>query len=117
MGAYNYGTVWFIEREYEGVTPLHFATPFFDIDYTDQEETAVNNIRIVGWDTQAALVNPEFDESNQTITSFSKSRGLGDAFTSGVWTFHEGKFILTHYEIDPTFNGEIDPVTVFGEDN
>lgn len=116
-GAYNFGEVWFVETEYEGLMPLHFAEPQLDIEYADDEETAVAAMTITGFTTQPALINAEFDEETRTITSYSKWRGLGDAFSSGTWTFREGKFVLTHYEVDATFNDEIDPVTVFGDDN
>jgi hypothetical protein len=113
-GAYNFGSLWFTETEFEGLVPLHFAVPEVDIDYADAEETILDHMKISGFSTQAALINAEFDEKTQAIVNYSKWRGLGDASSSGTWTFRQGKFVLTHYEIDPTYNGELDPVSVFG---
>lgn len=116
-GAYNFGSLWFTETEFEGLVPLHFAEPELDIEYTDDEQTAFKGISITGYTADPALINAEFDEETKTITNYSKWRGLGDAFSAGTWEFRTGKFVLTRYEVDPTYNGEFDPVTVLGESN
>jgi hypothetical protein len=116
-GAYNFGSLWFTETEFEGLVPLHFAEPEFDIDYADDEQTTFNDMTVTGYTTNPALINAEFDEETLAITSFSKWRGLGDAFSSGTWEFRSGKFVLTRYEVDPTYDGEYDPVTLFGDGN
>lgn len=116
-GAYNFGSLWFTETEFEGLVPLHFAEPELDIDYADDEQTTFNDMTVTGYTTNPALINAEFDEETRTITSFSKWRGLSDAFSSGTWEFRSGKFVLTRYEVDPTFDGEFDPVTLFGDGN
>jgi hypothetical protein len=51
-----------------------------------------------------------FDPATQTIHSFVKWRGLGDASESGVWVFENGEFSLDAFEVDPTFDGEINPL-------
>ena len=113
FGAYNFGSVWFIDREYEGLVPLHFAAPVVDVTYADEDSEILESMTVVGFASHAAVVNSHFDEDSGAITSFSKWRGLGDAASSGTWTFRDGGFLLTHFTVDPTFDGEINPVTVY----
>lgn len=112
-GAYNFASIWFIETEYEGLGPLHFAEPELDIDYGDQGSETVVDVRVIGFATTSSLVNAYFDEKTRTINSFSKWRGVGDASSGGTWIFREGRFVLTNYEVDATYNAEIDPVNVY----
>lgn len=116
-GAYNFGSLWFTETEFDGLVPLHFAEPEFDIDYADDEQTAFNDITVTGYTTKPALINAEFDEETRTIVNYSKWRGLADASSSGTWEFRSGQFVLTRYEVDPTYNGEYDPIVLFGDAN
>ena len=112
-GAYNFGSLWFLETEFEGLVPLHFAEPELDIEYADDEQTVLKSMKIAGFTTRAAPVNAVFDEETRTITGFSKWRGIADASSSGTWEFREGEFVLTRYEVDPTFDGEFNSVTVY----
>lgn len=116
-GAYNFGSLWFTETEFEGLVPLHFAEPELDIDYTDEEQTAFSDMTITGYTASATLINADFDPEARTITDFSKWRGLGDAFSAGTWEFRKGKFVLTRYEVDPTFDERSEPTTVLGSQN
>jgi hypothetical protein len=112
-GAYNFGTLWFIESEYDGLVPMHFAEPEIDVTYSDDENTTVESIRIAGFRTTPVLINSYFDEETDTITNFSKWRGLGDAASSGTWIFDEGKYVLSRFQVDPTHDGEINPVVIY----
>jgi len=112
-GAYNFGSIWFLETEYEGLVPLHFAEPVLDIEYADGDDAVVEKLSVVGFSTTPTLIDGTFDPETQTISSFSKWRGLADASSSGTWTFREGAFVLTRYEADATYDGESNPVTVY----
>jgi hypothetical protein len=57
-------------------------------------------------------VNSSFDEASQTITSASKWRGVGDASDSGTWIFRNGEFTLVKYDVDASYDGEVNPETV-----
>ena len=59
------------------------------------------------------LIDGTFHQETQPISSFAKWRGLADAASSGTWTFREGAFVLTRYEVDATYDGESNPVTVY----
>jgi len=112
-GAYNFGSLWFTETGFEGLVPLHFAVPQLDIDYADDEQTAIDGMTVTGFAAEATLINAQFDPETQTISSFSKWRGLGDAFSVGSWEFRAGRFVLTRYAVDPTYDEKTEPQTVF----
>ena len=112
-GAYNFSSIWFLENEYDGLVPLHFAEPELDVKYADEENTIVESIDIVGFSTATTLVNAFYDEAGQSISSFAKWRGVADASSTGTWTFRQGEFVLTQYEVDASYDGEINPVTVY----
>lgn len=112
-GAYNFGSIWFLETEFEGLVPLHFAEPVLDIEYADDDDAVVEKLSVVGFSTTPTLIDGTFDPETQTISSFSKWRGLADASSSGTWIFRDGAFVLTRYEADATYDGESNPVTVY----
>ena len=112
-GAYNESHLYYLFTEKDGVQPLHFAKPAFDIHYVDDDrEGAVDHIALEGFSATADLVNSAFDPATLTITEFSKWRGVGDAGTSGTWQFKAGTFRLVHYAVDGSYDGEINPEVI-----
>ena len=61
-------------------------------------------------------MNSEYDEATRSITSYAKWRGLGDASSSGTWMFRDGTFTLVKYEVDASYDEEINPETVLDFD-
>lgn len=55
------------------------------------------------------LTNSTFDEETKTITSNAYWRGIGDASSIGVWEFREASFALKRYEVDATYDEEVNP--------
>ncbi|KFB10272.1 DUF1176 domain-containing protein [Nitratireductor basaltis] len=109
-GAYNETHVYLAESELGGVVPLRFASPDIVVDYENGDpEGEVEEIRITGYGAQDMMVNSEFDPQEQTITTFAKWRGLGDASSSGIWLFREGEFHLVQYSVDASYDGESNP--------
>lgn len=109
-GAYNETHLYYISNDDGDVEPLHFARPQLDIAYADEDTNEkVDSITVTGFGAAAQLVNSSFDPQAQTISEFSRWRGLGDASSSGVWAFYEGGFRLVHYEVDASYDGEINP--------
>jgi len=113
-GAYNEIHVYLMTNEATGtIRPLTFASPELDIQYEDDDsEKAATDIRIVGYQTENMLVNSDYDPQTMSIISHSKWRGLGDASSIGTWLFRQGQFSLVKYEVDPSYDGEVEPVTV-----
>ncbi|WP_438753538.1 DUF1176 domain-containing protein [Pararhizobium sp. O133] len=55
------------------------------------------------------LINATYDPARHTIASHGFWRGIGDAWDSGEWTFADSDFVLSKYEVDPTFDGAPGP--------
>ena len=58
------------------------------------------------------LANSSYDEATMSITSNAKWRGVGDASSAGTWIFRDGEFTLVRYDVDASYDGEINPETV-----
>lgn len=113
-GAYNIGSIFFFQTEFEGLGPLHFAQPELDIKYGNDDDSVVDSIDVIGFHTTYALINAEYDAESRTISSYSKWRGIGDAFSVGTWNFIDGHFVLTRFDVDASYDGESTPQTVYG---
>lgn len=112
-GAYNSNEVYYLAGDDGEFSQLQFAEPELQIEYDDPgEETKLKSMTVIGYHAADRLVNSDYDEETQELTSFSKWRGIGDASSSGKWIFRDGEFTLVHYEVDPTTNEEEDPQTV-----
>jgi hypothetical protein len=113
-GAYNMVSVYLITKEDEGTQAVQFAAPAFRVVYEDDDsEKGVLRIDMQGFTTMNSVVNPEFDAASGTMTHFSKWRGVGDASSSGKWSFLNGRFVLTHFEVDASYDGEINPIVIY----
>jgi hypothetical protein len=106
-GAYNESHV-FIMADANQLKAVSFATPELDIRYEDDDyEKAVQSITVNGFRAVQELVNSDFDPGTLTLTSFAKWRGVGDASSVGTWILRDGEFSLTRYEVDASYDGEI----------
>src|SRR5690606_71304 len=113
-GAYNVTHAYYIKTEFDGLRPLALAEPNYDVRYeNDDFEGAVEGIDLKGMTATTTLVNSYFDEETQTLGSSSKWRGIGDASSEGTWIFDEGQFVLVKYDVDASYDGEINPETIF----
>ena len=79
-------------------------------------EGKVEAIDIIGFQAADRLVNSEYDGTTKTITSYPKWRGIGDASSTGKWIFRNGDFTLVQYEVDASYDDEINPETVLDYD-
>ena len=112
-GAYNESHVYYLHDEVDGLRELHFAEPELAIRYQEPDsDEKVESMRIIGFTTSHRLVNSFYDEETLTITSHSKWRGIGDASSIGRWLFRDGAFTLVQYDVDASYDGEIDHETV-----
>lgn len=112
-GAYNETFAFFMTDEDGGVRQLQFAEPELDIHYAnDDPEGKLEAVNVVGYNATDELVNAEYDEAAHSIVSHAKWRGVGDASSSGTWLFRDGRFSLVQYEVDASYDGEINPETV-----
>lgn len=109
-GAYNIRNA-FVLKTSDDETPqlIAFAMPDLGYGYTDDEHNKLEaEPKVRGFRATALLVNAGFDEKTHTINSHTAWRGIGDAWDAGEWVFRNGDFMLTRFEVDPTY-GDQDP--------
>lgn len=112
-GAYNEAHV-YLMAGYDGeVEIVSFAVPDMDIRYAGDGDTELESMELQGYGTRIRMTNSEFDPETRELSAHGKWRGLGDASDSGLWIFRDGGFQLVRFEIDPTYDDEINPQTVF----
>lgn len=112
-GAYNVNLVYFIETEIDGLRPVAFAVPQYDVTYVDDDfEADVESIKVRGFTSLTMLTNPEFDPETLTMDNHALWRGLGDASSSGRWVFDKGSFVLKTYDVDASYDEEINPTRI-----
>lgn len=112
-GAYNTTEVYYLANDTGEVRQLQFASPELDIRYeNDNSEGKVESVTIIGYRSDDQLVNSDYDPANKTLTAFSKWRGIGDASSTGTYIFREGTFTLVKYDVDASYDEEINPETV-----
>lgn len=99
--AYNTNSVFYLVFPDGRIISLSFSTV-----KTDKEGN------ILGYGTTDILFKPEYDEEKEELTTLYFYRGLGDASISATYRFVNGSFILKKYEVDQTFDGEINPQTI-----
>ncbi|MET0599492.1 MAG: DUF1176 domain-containing protein [Mesorhizobium sp.] len=117
MAAYNTTEVYYLLDSDGRLAQLQFATPELDIHTEkDDPEGRVEAVNIVGYTAADQLVNSAFSEESKSIDSHDKWRGAGDASDSGRWIFREGTFTLVKYDVDASYDGEINPETVLDYD-
>jgi hypothetical protein len=113
MAAYNASEVYYL-FDALGLHRLSFAEPHMDIVYKPggEDSSKLKSMKVDGFTATETLINSEFDDKTNTISSFSKWRGIADASSNGTWIFDDGQFVLKDYDVDPTYDGEQDSITV-----
>lgn len=114
IGAYNLQSVVIGHSESEGLGLLTFARPDLDIvlDDPDDLESAVRDVRIVGWSASPIVVNAEIDRARGELRETGYWRGMGDASSTAVWRLVDLSFRLERYDVDATYDGEVNPTTI-----
>ncbi|MEZ5781083.1 MAG: DUF1176 domain-containing protein [Rhizobiaceae bacterium] len=116
-GAYNSNQVYYIENEIDGIRQLQFAAPELDVHYEGNDpEGTLEAVNVIGYRTVDMLVNSEFDPDTLSLKSFNKWRGVGDASSTSTYLFRSGTFTLTKYEVDASYDGEVNPQTILDYD-
>jgi Protein of unknown function (DUF1176) len=111
--AYNTSQVFFISDDI-GLRPLTFAVPHLELDYApeDVDHEHIKSIAVRGFTSTTELINSSVDQQSQTITTFDKWRGAGDASSNGLWKFDKGEFVLLNFDVDASFDGVNNPTSV-----
>lgn len=113
MAAYNESAYYYLADDTGEVRQLQFAVPELDTRYeNDDPEGKLDSVTVTGFQTQDYAINSDYDEKDRTITTFDKWRGVGDASSTGLYLFRNGDFSLVKYDVDASYDGEINPETV-----
>lgn len=114
--AYNVAEVYYLRDEYGDIRAVQFSEPVLAVN---AEGETKKPLEIAGWKASQLLINSEFITESVTITSFSKWRGFGDAFSAGEWVFDKGEFRLKSWSVDADFDEKQEPVELvnFGGKN
>jgi hypothetical protein len=115
-GAYNAVHVFFSHREFEGIQQVFFTEPDYDVHCaagtTVDDNCQLTGIDVTGMRSVGELVNPTFNPKTRSITNLSCWRGVCDASHQGVWQFRDGYFALITFDVDPTYDGQQNPVRI-----
>lgn len=110
--AYNQFHVFVLSDEH-GAQLVPFASPLFEVTYVDGDSNGeVEAITITGFTTIYEIVNAYVDVEIGAIGAFFRWRGVSDASDSTFWHLEDGRFVLSHFEVDATYDGEFNPETI-----
>ena len=89
-GAYNENSVMLRINDYDTeLRAVSFAAPMIN-----------RKGKIVGYTADVVTGYLSFDPKTETVTSFSKGRGIGDLYVSGTYQLVETDVVLREYTID-----------------
>ena len=98
--------------------PLSLARPDLDIIHEDPEDFAspVSEIRIIGWSASPFVINAQMDPEAGELYEHAFWRGIGDASSTVVWQLVDEAFRIRRFDVDATYDGEINPETLVAFD-
>lgn len=115
-GAYNFSSVFYGWDELDGLQPLSLAAPSVKPTYDETDGSGdgkLVRLELTGMTSSFLATNAEVDPKSGTITSAAYWRGIGDASSIGVWSLADGEYRLVTYDVDASYDGEVNPVRVF----
>lgn len=115
-GAYNFSSVFYGWDELDGLQPLSFSAPSVKPTYdeaTGDGDDKLVKLELTGMAASFLATNAAVDPKSGTITSAAYWRGIGDASSIGVWSLADGEYRLVTYDVDASYDGEVNPVRVF----
>lgn len=62
----------------------------------------------LGWSGTTTLVNVSYDETDKTLQTFNKGRGIGDCGSTGLWQWAEYGFRMLEFRYKGACDAEID---------
>ncbi len=112
-GAYNQTAVYLLSDQHGVISEVLFPSPKVDVLYADKADpTIVEEIVLTEITDMREVVNPSYDSSSRTMTERNKWRGADDAYSATEWGFKNGKFEITLFAVDASFDGADNPQTL-----
>lgn len=113
-GAYNEQHVYMLWDGDNGLRPVSFPEPTYETELADPDnpDSAVTAISITGFTARQTITNSSFDPDSGRILSHACFRGICDASSDGAWLLDGPDFRLAHFAVDPSYDGEQNPITL-----
>lgn len=115
-GAYNFSSVFYGWDEIDGLQPISLATPSVKPTYDEAAgdgDGKLIKLELTGMTASLLATNAAVDPKSGTIAATAYWRGIGDASSVGVWSLADGEYQLVTYDVDASYDGEVNPVRVF----
>lgn len=115
-GAYNFSSVFYAWDEIDGLQPLSLASPSVKPSYDEAAadgDGKLIKLELTGMTASFLVINAEVDAKSGTIAATGYWRGIGDASSTGVWSLADGEYRLVTYDVDASYDCEVNPVRVF----
>lgn len=115
-GAYNFSSVFYGWDEIDGLQPLSLPSPSVKPTYDEASGEAdgkLIGLEVRGMTASFLATNAAVDPKSGTIAATAYWRGIGDASSIGVWSLADGEYRLVTYDVDASYDGDVNPVRVF----
>jgi hypothetical protein len=115
-GAYNFSSVFYGWDEIDGLQPLSLPSPSVKPSYDEAAadgDGKLLKLELTGMTASFLVTNAEVDAKSGTIAATGYWRGIGDASSTGVWSLTDGEYQLVTYDVDASYDGEVNPIRVF----
>jgi hypothetical protein len=115
-GAYNFSSVFYGWDEVDGLAPISFAAPSVKPEYEGEEtdgDGKLVRLQVTGMTASFLVTNATVTAGTGAISSASYWRGIGDASSIGEWILRDGEYALVTYDVDASYDGEVNPVRVY----
>lgn len=115
-GAYNFSSVFYGWDELDGLQPISLPAPSIRPTYDEAAgdgDGKLTKLELTGMTASFLATNAEVDAKSGTIMATGYWRGIGDASSTGVWSLADGEYRLVTYDVDASYDGEVNPIRVF----
>lgn len=117
IGAYNRTSVFILSDQHGTVSEVVFPSPVVDVRYRPgSQDRIVEAITMTGTRQSREVVNPVYDPDSRGMIERDKWRGAGDAYSITHWSFKDGRFQITLFAVDASFDGQDNPRTLIQRD-
>lgn len=116
--AYNIADVFLLALPGEEIVPVALPRPLLLIEYEEETigpgyaDSILARMEINGWKADLFPINPVFDPKRREITAHTYWLSQGDASDTGIWRLEPDGFRLIRYDVDPTHDGEVNPMNL-----
>lgn len=105
----NRSYVYIIADQHGAASPVMFPAPMIDVRHAgDDENGPVESIAITSTIDKRDVVNARYDPDTRTMEE-TKKWSPRTAYSRTRWVFRDGKFQITYFAVDATYDGNHNP--------